>query len=148
MLHHFLKKKILLSLLGVAFISVGCEKEYECPIPNIERFEFSVIMPSYEFPAVKTMSNYGYKKHGVVVFRYNSYDNEVFAFDATCPDSEECMESTKGYIVHDGLGYGVCQRCNSRYHLTDGRHSSKKIMLRPYNVEKISTEFYRVHNRY
>jgi nitrite reductase/ring-hydroxylating ferredoxin subunit len=145
MLRYFFKKKLQFALLS--FVFGACQSEFVCPIPNVERFEFQILMPASEIMTAKMRTGYGYKKSkGVIVFRYNSADHEVFAFDATCPDSETCMEADNGKIAHDGNGYGVCQRCKARYSLSDGRHTSKKIMLRPYGVEKMATDFFRVRN--
>lgn len=148
MLCHFLKKKVRLAVLSAILLLSACEEDYVCPIPSVDRFEFNVLMPSHEIMVsnVKAGAQYGYGRHGVIVFRYSNLDGDVFAFDATCADSEACMSAAKGYVKDDGYGHGVCQRCGSTYSLTDGRHSSKKLMLRPYNVQRFATNYYRVSN--
>jgi nitrite reductase/ring-hydroxylating ferredoxin subunit len=69
----------------------------------------------------------------------------VFAFDATCPNSEECL--TSGVVEHRD-GYGVCKKCSSRYSLIDGKHADKKIKLRAYYVQPLAnaTDYFRVYN--
>jgi opacity protein-like surface antigen len=153
MLRHFFKKKAGLALLSaVLLLSAACTEDYVCPVPNVDRFEFYLTMPSHEVMVSKMVSRTstgakcGYNGHGVVVFRYSSEDIDVFAFDATCPSSEACMSSAKGYVKDDTYGHGVCQNCGSSYSLVDGRHSDKKIMLRPYSVQRMGIDYYRIGN--
>ncbi len=149
MLRHFFKNTACLALFGaVLLLAAACDEEYVCPIPNIDRFEFNVIMPSHEIMTSNAAAGarYGYNKHGVIVFRYSSEDIDVFAFDATCPNSEACMNSPKGYVKDDTYGHGVCQNCGSSYSLMDGKHSDKKIMLRPYLVQRMGKDYYRISN--
>ncbi|MDR3297437.1 MAG: hypothetical protein LBS94_04300 [Prevotellaceae bacterium] len=132
---------LLLTLLA------GCgTNEWECPVPVPERFSFTIMMPTSEVMTTKVMPNFGYGRHGVIVFRYNNANNEVFAYDCTCPASEDCVNN--GIVEHDKAGHAVCRRCKATYSLTDGRHLQQKIMLRPYYVEPFnnSPEFFRVSN--
>ncbi|MDR1342237.1 MAG: hypothetical protein LBK18_03155 [Prevotellaceae bacterium] len=148
MLSRFFNNIKPLMYLAVALPAVACTKEYDCPVPSIGRFGFDVHMPAYEIMAAKSIPQYGYNKHGVIVFRYNNAPNEVFAFDATCPNSEECLAA--GVVEHsndDGNGYGVCKKCKSRYSLIDGKHADKRIKLRAYFVQPLNfTDYYRVYN--
>ncbi|MDR0415035.1 MAG: hypothetical protein LBH84_06435 [Prevotellaceae bacterium] len=149
MLPIFLKSKTLHSCLAVALLTVACTKEYDCPVPDVGRFEFDVHMPAYEIMTAKLTSRYGYNRHGVIVFRYNNAPNEVFAFDATCPDSEECLASgVVEYINGSGSLHGACKRCGSRYSMVDGKHADKRIKLRAYPVQPLpnATDWYRVYS--
>ncbi len=146
MLYQFIVKKVQIVLLSFILLLPGCSDEYVCPVPNVPLFSFDVLVRTSEPLTAKTVSGYGYKLHGIIV--YHHYDNEVFAFDATCPDSEECISS--GVVAFDGDARvtGTCKRCHSQYNLMDGHHASKEIMLRPYNVQRIANtaEQYRVSN--
>jgi len=146
MLYHFLKKRAYFALLGsFTLIMSACTKEYTCPIPNIDLFSFNVIVPSSEILTAQSKLG-GYKGHGIIVYHY--YEGEVHAFDATCANSEECVEH--GVVAFDGNGLvtATCKRCGSQYYLRDGKHQSKQVMLRPYNVQRIpnTTEQYRISN--
>jgi nitrite reductase/ring-hydroxylating ferredoxin subunit len=128
-------------------LAAACTKEYDCPVPDSGRFEFSVYMPSYEIMTVKVTPNVGYNKHGVIVFRYHNAPNEVFAFDATCPNSEECLAS--GVVEHITSDvHAECKKCKSRYSLIDGKHTEKRIRLRAYLVQPMpnATDWYYVTN--
>ena len=146
MLYHFLKNRAFFALLGsVALLMSACTKEYVCPIPNIDLFELTVIVPTSEILTARQKPG-GYKGHGIIVYHY--YDGEVHAFDATCANSEECIE--QGVAAFDGQGKvtATCKRCGAQYYLRDGKHQSKRVTLRPYNVQRIpnTTEQYRISN--
>jgi nitrite reductase/ring-hydroxylating ferredoxin subunit len=133
--------------LSAAALAPACTKEYDCPVPGVERFEFSVYMPSYEIMTAKVNPSFGYNRHGVIVFRYHNASNEVFAFDATCPNSEECLAA--GVVEHIKSDvYAECKKCKSRYSLIDGRHTEKKIKLRAYLAQPMpnATDWYYVTN--
>lgn len=144
MLYRFLKKNVILALLA---LTPGCTKEYTCPIPNIDWFEFTVVIRTDDVLTAQTRGNVGYKKHGIII--YHHYDDEVHAFDATCANSAECVED--GVVVFDGDGKvtATCKRCKSQYYLRDGKHLHKRVMLRPYNVwpKDHTMEQYEVSNR-
>ncbi|MDR3189229.1 MAG: nitrite reductase (NAD(P)H) small subunit [Prevotellaceae bacterium] len=147
MLLHFNHKKLRLLCLPLALLASACTKEYDCPVPAAERFDFNVHMPAYEIMTAKVNSGCGYNKHGVIVFRYHNAVDEVFAFDATCPASGECLAS--GVVEHlKSDVYGECKRCKSRYSLIDGKHTDKKIRLRAYAVQPMpnATDWYYVRN--
>ncbi|MDR2937713.1 MAG: hypothetical protein LBU92_02085 [Prevotellaceae bacterium] len=148
MLYRFFKKNRQFALFFLALLALGCTEDYTCPIPNIDRFTFNVIMPIHELETAKTQGNGGYKKHGIIVYRFLDADGDVHAFDATCANSAECVEN--GVVVFDGVGTvtATCRRCRSQYYLRDGKHLQKKVMLRPYIVQHIANtmEQYRVSN--
>ncbi|MDR1416552.1 MAG: hypothetical protein LBJ57_03920 [Prevotellaceae bacterium] len=149
MLLRFFNNKKPATCLAVALLAIACTKEYECPVPNVGRFEFDVLMPAYEVMKANVQPRCGYNNHGVIVYRYNNAPNEVFAFDATCPNSEECLSAgVVEYSNSDGNGYGVCKKCKSRYSMVDGRHTDKRIKLRTYFVQPLpdATDWYHVHN--
>lgn len=135
-------------LLCLAALAAACTKEYDCPVPGAERFEFSVYMPSYEIMTATVKTGVGYNRHGVIVFRYHNASNEVFAFDATCPNSEECLAS--GVVEHIKSDvYAECKKCRSRYSLVDGgKHTEKKIKLRACFVQPMpnATDWFYVSN--
>ena len=145
MLYHFLKNRVCLALFGGFTLLLSCTKDYVCPIPNIDLFSFDVYVPTDQILTAQRKPG-GYKEHGIIVYHY--YDGEVHAFDATCPNSEECME--QGVVVCDGDGLvtGTCKRCTSQYYLRDGKHLNKRVALRPYNVQRIpnTKEQYRISN--
>ena len=154
MLYHFLKNRAFLALLGgFALLLTACTKEYVCPIPNVDLFSFNETMPAANIMTVKVRNSgcdskgrCGYNGHGIIVYHY--LDGEVHAFDATCPDSEECIASSAVKFDGDGKVTATCGRCGSQYYLRDGKHLKKKILLRPYNVGRIpnTEEQYRVSN--
>ncbi|MDR2814296.1 MAG: nitrite reductase (NAD(P)H) small subunit [Prevotellaceae bacterium] len=139
----------MLLCLSAAALTAACTKEYDCPVPGVERFKFSVYMPSYEIMTAKVVPNCGYGKHGVIVFRYNNAQDEVFAFDATCPNSEECLASGVVALAEPNV-YADCNKCKSRYSLIDGKHTEKRIKLRAYYVLPMpnATDRYYVSNYY
>ncbi|MDR0688297.1 MAG: hypothetical protein LBF55_06405 [Prevotellaceae bacterium] len=145
MLLRFSIRKRLPLCAAVALCAVACAEEYSCPVPSVERFELTVHMPSHEIMTAKVSAGYGYNRHGVIVYRYHNASNEVFAFDATCPNSEECLASG---VVEPRDGHGICKKCSSRYSLIDGTHADKKIKLRAYYVQPLpnATDWFRVYN--
>ncbi|MDR1226529.1 MAG: hypothetical protein LBK47_06475 [Prevotellaceae bacterium] len=154
-----------LAFLGFMFVTSSCEKSYQCPVPAVEPFSFDVNLASKEFMALQSLlaavvknngcgstnGTCGYNNHGIIVFRY-VYDNEIFAYDATCPNDSICISSRSAKVEINKTGnsaQGICSRCKSVYSLIDGRHSQKRIELRRYNVTPYSgyTNQYRVSNR-
>ncbi|MDR3366185.1 MAG: nitrite reductase (NAD(P)H) small subunit [Prevotellaceae bacterium] len=149
MLLLFRHKKKLLLCLSLAALAAACTKEYDCPVPGGVRVDFDVCMPAYDIMKATVRPNSGYNQHGVIVFRYHNAPNEVFAFDATCPNSEECLAS--GVVAPVKLEvYAECRKCKSRYSLIDGRHTEKKIKLRAYFVIPMlnATDCYYVRSYY
>jgi nitrite reductase/ring-hydroxylating ferredoxin subunit len=145
MLLFFRHKKKLLLCLSLAALAAACTKEYDCPVPGGAIVNFDVYMPAYDVRKVEVHPNSGYNQHGVIVFRYHNAPNEVFAFDATCPNSEDCLAS--GVVAPVKLEvYAECRKCKSRYSLIDGKHTEKKIKLRAYLVSPIPdlTDWYHV----
>ncbi|MDR0567315.1 MAG: hypothetical protein LBG47_09835 [Prevotellaceae bacterium] len=134
-------------LLCLAALTAACTKEYDCPVPGVAHFEFSVHMVAHEIMTAKVTPGFGYKGHGVIVFRYHNAANEVFAFDATCPNSEECLAS--GVVEHIASDvHAECKKCKSRYSLIDGKHTEKRIKLRACFVQPMpnATDWYYVSN--
>ncbi|MGL4955965.1 MAG: hypothetical protein ACRC9X_02160 [Bacteroidales bacterium] len=131
----FRSTKHLVVLLCSLFLFVQCEKEYVCPVPDITKFSFDVIIPTYDVMTAQMKANVGYKSHGILV--YCHYEGEVYAYDATCVNSSECVE--RGVIRFDGVGKptATCRRCSSQYYLLDGKHLKEKLLLRQYGVQKV-----------
>jgi hypothetical protein len=146
-------KKILYKI-AFAFVIIvlsGCQKPIECPVPGVELFSFDIdVENSALMTSINsiTMPNYGYKKHGVIIYRHN-YEHELFAYDATCVDNLDCMEHGIVSVDADNHTLGKCQRCGAHYTFTDGIHTQKRVRLRAYNIFRISnTETkWRISNR-
>ncbi|GHU96652.1 hypothetical protein FACS1894156_7950 [Bacteroidia bacterium] len=141
-------------LLLAVLLWGGCTKEIPCPVPELgydDSFTVDLLNPFYaplkDFYTSVEVPLRGYKQHGVIVF--HRYGNEFLAWDATCVNNGECIESGKVQPAADNVSQGKCARCQSRYSLVDGIHTDKRISLRAYYVRPLpnATEQYRVSNR-
>jgi len=102
---------------------------------------FSVSNPSI----LSSSSNAGYGFGGVIVVR--GMDNELYAFDATCPHehTSDVVLASDGYFV-------VCPLCKTSYDVASGwgmpntSSGPGKERLKKYSVYKISENRYRVVN--
>jgi nitrite reductase/ring-hydroxylating ferredoxin subunit len=146
------------------FLASSCEKPYQCPVPAIELFSFDINLNNSEFAPLQSSlgavtknsgcgspnGTCGYNNHGIIIFRY-VYDNEILAYDATCPNDSACINSKSARVEVDKTNPSQvqCSRCKSVYSLVDGRHNQKRIELRRYNVYPLPnyTKQYRVSNR-
>jgi hypothetical protein len=150
-MYHFLRKPLLLLCL---LVPASCEKEAECPVPAIPLFEFDINLlaekykPLYSSVTAVEVSGYGYQKHGIIIYRH-VYPNEMFAYDATCVNSSNCLEKGRVHPDSDNQSFGKCELCGSAYSFTDGMHTEARLQLRAYFVRPISnsTDAWRVSNR-
>jgi len=98
---------------------VSCVKEEEQIIPDVYvDFSINLNLPSYSAlgsPNIaQKISSYGYKKNGVIVYRYSL--DEFYAFDATCP--QHINTPTSINLDQNGeVGTATCPHCNTKYYL-------------------------------
>jgi len=93
------------------------------------------------------VEQYGYAKHGVIIYRH-VYDNEMYAYDATCVDNADCVEHGMVRADGDNPSLGKCQRCGAQYTLSNGIHTQKLVRLRPYDMTPLTnaTQQWRISN--
>lgn len=112
----------------------SCEKQAVSPVPDVPvYFQGYLAQPDYAPVTVPSyaikVANYGYRRHGVLVYRY---DPETFyAFDATCPrdliDGSVEISKDKPYEA-------ICPICKSVYSLMNGGITTNGYPLKRYQT--------------
>ncbi|MBN1112181.1 MAG: hypothetical protein JXA53_04630 [Bacteroidales bacterium] len=118
----FIRLKILFILILLA--SSSCKKSDIHPIPNIPvSFSFNINMPEYS--PIKAIGNsiiiyqgfYGYKRHGIIIYRSSISDIEVF--DATSPE-----DLNTSVVLSKSMPIATCPTSKKEYILSNGGFSN------------------------
>jgi len=128
------------------FANAGCDDNIEDIIPDVPvNIEFNLKEPQYlnlnvVMGAVK-IDGYGYRNNGVIAFRLN--ENEILAFDATCPKHIDINASVN--IDSNGSGTATCPHCGTIYYLVNYGYPKEGYPLKRYQVLK-NGDYVRIYN--
>lgn len=135
---------LLFSIL--VFANATCDNNIDDIIPDVPvNIEFSLNEPQYfnltsVMGAVK-IDGYGYRNNGVIVFRLS--ENEILAFDATCPKHIDTNASVNP--DSNGSGTATCPHCGTVYYLVNYGYPREGYPLKRYQVLK-NGDYVRVYN--
>jgi len=143
-----MQTKVIFIFLFSSFIfsNIACDDNLDEVIPDVPvNIEFDLNEPQYinlkvVMGAVK-IDGYGYKNNGVIVFRLN--ENEILAFDATCPNHIDINASVN--LNPNGSGTATCPHCGTVYYLVNYGYSKEGYPLKQYRVIKNGDDV-RVYN--
>jgi len=135
---------LLFSILVIT--NAACDDNTDDIIPDVPvNIEFNLKEPRYinlnvVMGAVK-IDGYGYKNNGVIVFRLN--ENEILAFDATCPKHIDINASVN--LDSNGSGTATCPHCGTTYYLINYGYPKEGYPLKRYQVLR-NGDYVRVYN--
>lgn len=135
---------LLFSIL--VFTNTACDDNIDDIIPDVPvNIEFNLKEPQYQnlnivMGAVK-IDGYGYRNNGVIVFRLS--ENEILAFDATCPKHIDTNASVNP--DSNASGTATCPHCGTIYYLVNYGYPKEGYPLKRYQVLK-SGDYVRVYN--
>ncbi len=141
-----MQTKILYIFLIAIPIFITCDDTATEIIPDVPvNIEFSLNEPAYSnlnvVMGVVKVQGYGYRGNGVIVFRQS--ENEIVAFDATCPN--HITENTSVNIDAIGSGTATCPHCGRVYFLVNYGYPKDGYPLKQYRVIW-NGNFVRVYN--
>lgn len=125
-------------LIYTAFFSLlvftACDKDFKSSVPDVPVY-FQGHLAEPDFSSLTSINNtvkvanYGYRRHGVLVYRY--MDDTFYAFDATCPhdliDGSVEVSKDKPHEV-------TCPICKKIYSLMNGGIPNSGEPLKRYRV--------------
>lgn len=143
-----MQTKIIYILLFASFWFgfSACDDKIDDVIPDVPvNLEFNLKEPAFVnlnvvMGAVK-VDGYGYRGNGVIIFR--SADNELLAFDATCPKHIDINASVN--LDASGSGTATCPHCKTVYYLVNYGYPKDGYPLKRYRV-LWSGDYVRVYN--
>jgi nitrite reductase/ring-hydroxylating ferredoxin subunit len=143
-----MQTKIIYILLFSSFFfaNTACDDTIDDIIPDVPvNIEFNLKEPQFinlnvVMGAVK-IDGYGYRNNGVVVFRHS--DNEILAFDATCPKHIDINVSVN--LDANGSGTATCPHCGTVYYLVNYGYPKNGYPLKRYQVLR-NGDYVRIYN--
>ncbi len=131
-------RRVSFILVYTAVVSLlaltACEKDFKSSVPDVPVY-FQGHLAQPDFSSLTSINNtikvanYGYRRHGVLVYRY--MDDTFYAFDATCPhdliDGSVEVSKDKPHEV-------TCPICKKVYSLMNGGISNSGEPLKRYRV--------------
>ena len=124
---------IIFAAISLLVIS-SCEKEAKSPIPDVP-VSFQGYLSQPDFAPLTSINNtvkvanYGYRRHGVLVYRYT--EDTFYAFDATCPRD---LNDGSVVISNDNPWEAVCPICKTVYSLMNYGSTSNGLPLKRYQT--------------
>jgi len=126
----FLIYTVFLSLL----VFTACDKDFKSSVPDVPvYFQGNLAQPDFSsltsINNVVKVANYGYRRHGVLVYRYDT--ENFYAFDATCPNDliDGSVEVSK-----DKPHEVTCPICKRVYSLMNGGITTSGEPLKRYRT--------------
>lgn len=129
-----MKSLCLVFAFSFALAFTACEKEAKSPVPDVPvYFQGYLSQPDFApltrpLVAIK-VANYGYRRHGVLVYRNDS--ETIWAFDATCPKD---LVDGSVEISKDKPFEAICPICKSVYSLMNGGVTAQGYPLKMYQT--------------